>query len=194
MNISEKFDQQPWTNRLARRRDNFKIMCEHVWRESLRKGPSCHIVETGTAWDENNFEGQGLSTLVWDWVASEVGITVYSIDIRPEASQFAKKHTRKVTYLIGDSISELSKSSFANNTCLLYLDSYDWTPDLNLESSAHHLMELAAVYSSLPKDCMVVVDDRHGDMKGKHWLVESFMAKVGVPPVFRNHQIGWIKP
>ncbi len=177
---------------LARRRLNFRHMAEHVSQFG-----QCFIVETGTAWDEENWDGQGQSTRVFDWVAEFLKrgkTSVVSIDIRKEASDYARKHTQNVDYIIGDSVSTLSKFQFPEQIGLLYLDSFDWTQDLNLQSAFHHMMELATVWAKLPSGCMVVVDDRHGDGKGKHWAVEGFMQTLGIEPAFKNHQMGWIKP
>lgn len=197
MGLSEDFNAQPWASRLARRKDNFLRMLLHF--ESFYSYTSVEkpiIVETGTAHDEDNFEGQGQSTLIFDWFAStrHEPPPVISIDLRPQASEIASKYTTFVNYMVGDSIHALdSLREVHKDIGLLYLDSYDWSPELNLESAWHHMAELTTVWSSLPAGCMVVVDDRHGDMKGKHWMVEAFMQKVGAEVAFKNHQVGWVK-
>lgn len=191
MNISELFDQESKFKRLARRRENFKVMCAHA-----AKNEDSYIVETGTAWDPDNWEGQGQSTLVWDWLLRECPkLNAVSIDIREEASAYAKKQTTRVEFLIGDSPVVLNTlpDRILTRTSVLYLDSFDWTPELNLQSSIHHLGELCAVWAKLPLGCMIVVDDRHGNDAGKHLMVEAFMTCLKYKPVFKNHQIGWIK-
>lgn len=186
----EEFEAQPWASRLLTRKKNFWTMIDHVQRSGCA---SPVIIETGTAWDMDNFEGQGQSTLVWDWAAERISGQVISIDIRQEGIDVAKQQTKNVAYLCGNSIQILPKIANISSAALLYLDSYDWTPELNLESAMHHMMELAGVYAKLPAGCMIVVDDRHGNMKGKHWVVEAFFDQLDVKPVFKNHQIGWIK-
>lgn len=193
MNISQRFDRQPWSNRLGRRGSNFKMMCEHAASK-----PGSYIVETGTAWDPNNFEYQGQSSLIWDWLLhDEAGATLktISIDIRPEASDYAKKHCSKVDFKIGDSPRVLNSlpKSIVENISVLYLDSFDWSDELNLLSAMHHLVELTSVWAALPGGCLIAVDDRHGDERGKHWLVEKYMTLLGYETCFKNHQIGWIK-
>lgn len=191
MNIGSEFDKQPWAARLLRRGPNFKRMCEHA-----ANSPYSNIIETGTAWDPDNFEGQGQSTLVWDWLLNQIDtVKCISVDIREEASNYAREHASKVEFLIGDSPKVLNSLPFKTlQSCsVLYLDSFDWTPELNLQSSLHHLGELTSVWALLPKGCLICVDDRHGNGKGKHVLVESYMTCLGYTPVFKNCQIGWIK-
>lgn len=190
MTISDKLIAQTWFRRLGRRGPNFKTMLEHV--EKFSYG---YIVETGTAHDQDNFEGQGQSTLIWDWFIGEAGknIKAVSIDIRQEGIDIAKKQTKHVQYFCGDATKVLFDFKSPQDICLLYLDSMDWTPQLNLESAAQHFFELASVWALLSPGTMIVVDDRHGEMQGKHWMVEEYMKVLKIKPVFKNHQIGWIK-
>lgn len=189
MTISEAFNEQPWAQRLGRRGKNFHQMLKHI--ENI---PNALVIETGTAWDKDNFEGQGQSTLIWDWACSlKSDLTVISIDIRQEGIDVAKQQTKHVKYICGDSVSTLNSLSEKGAVSLLYLDSFDWSKEMNFISSFHHMQELATVWAHLPKGCMIAVDDRHGEAKGKHWMVEAYMMQLGYEPVFKNHQIGWIK-
>ncbi len=165
-------------------------MIEHL----LNSDKGC-IIETGTAWDKDNWEGQGQSTLIWDWICGRTKHEAYSIDLNPEAAKHALDHTMNVELITGDSVKTLSSMAdrILENCVLLYLDSYDWSPEANLDSAFHHMAELTCVWSKLPAGCMIVVDDRHGDMKGKHFMVELFMDKLGIKPVFKDYQIGWVK-
>lgn len=191
MNILEKFKAQSFYPRLGRRGPNFALMVQHVLEIEGRST----ILETGCAWDKDNYEGQGQSTLLWDWLAGEmVGLNVVSIDITEASVKSAKEQTTRVNYILGNSIIELSKFEDPEDIALLYLDAYDWTPEMNLESAAHHLMELTGIFARLRPGTMVVVDDRHGEFKGKHWMVEEYFKQLKVKPVFKNYQIGWILP
>lgn len=201
MNILERFDQDERFKRLARRRSNFRAMVGHVYNKYREHG-AVGIIETGSAWDTGNWEGQGQSTLIWDWLIEQVGgsnaqIDCTSIDVRQESVDNSKAQTKFVEYICGDAVAEIAKLNSAHftNVFLLYLDSYDWTPQLNIESAFHHMAELTACYRLLPPGCMVVVDDRHGDEQGKHFMVEAFFSHyLKLNPVFKNHQIGFIKP
>ena len=198
--ITDLFDAEARFLKLHRRRSNFRRMVEHaVWyAESAGK---CHIIETGCAWDTGNWEWQGQSTLVWDWLIKtrpDLDITCHSIDITPNSVANSKAQTQHVRYTCGESVFTLAtlKTSEIQKCGLLYLDSFDWLADgsNNMQCAFHHVAELAAVYRDLTDSCMIVVDDRHGPEKGKHWMVEGFMSHyLNQPIAFKNHQIGWIK-
>ena len=194
--ILEKFDADPRFQRLARRKDNFRLMCEHILKSS-EKGKS-QILETGCAWDTDNWEHHGQSTLIWDWlIEQEPKVNCLSIDITPTSIESSKKQTKYVDLICSDSVVAINELDEEYFSCisLVYLDSYDWCPEKNLESSFHHLAELAACWRFLPSGCLIVVDDRHGDGQGKHWMVEHFLSDyLKIKPVFKNHQIGWLKP
>lgn len=178
-------------------------MCEHAVLFA-EKHTKCQIIETGSAWDKDNWEGQGQSTLIWNWLLDKTACEPYfmralSIDITPTSTENAKQQAKRVDFVCADSVKTLNNLHTTHPDALpfcglLYLDSYDWSEEMNLESSFHHMAELATCWESLPSGCMIVVDDRHGEMAGKHWLVDAFMKKLGITPVFKNHQIGWIKP
>lgn len=196
MTISEEFKKQDWYPRLRRRGPSFDIMVTHAMH-FLKTHGLCTIIETGCARNEDNWEGDGHSTYIWDWlVKKDERFKAHSIDIQQDSIDISKKKTTNVIYHLGDSVKTLMDMPKGEIiTCgLLYLDSFDWAPNINMESSFHHMMELAAVWRDLPPGCLVAVDDRKGDMQGKHWMVGLFMEHIGLKPIFRNVQIGWIKP
>jgi len=189
--------RHPFANRLFRRLDGFLQMADHIeWAYSV--AGLNQIIETGTARVAGNWEGDGQSTLIWDYFASILGeLKVTSIDLDPRAARIAKDQvTNRVEFIVGDSVEVLSKMSKEklNKTCLLYLDSYDWSPELQAESSGHHLKELMAVYEHLPGGCLIVVDDCHSPTQGKHTEVKRFFEGLGIPPQFVGYQSGWTKP
>lgn len=177
--------------RLGKRLPSFELMVRH-----LKSNPGGYIIETGTARGPESWEGDGQSTLIWDAMVNVSMQQPISIDIHQGAVDNASQQTRYVQYICGDSVKTLA--SFSADTLkkcrLLYLDSFDWSPALNMESAFHHLAELATVYASLSSGCMIVVDDRHDDHLGKHHQVEYFFKKLGLEPIFVGYQIGWIKP
>ncbi len=200
MSILNKFDENPLFKRLGRRGQNFRKMVEHVdyhVNVTRPEGRQLFIIETGTAWCKDNWEYQGQSTLIWDWLCAQQNETLscISIDLLQEHIDIAKAQTKYIQYKVGDSVKTLSQidKNILQSTYLLYLDSFDWQESINMQSAFHHIIELVAVYSSLPSGCMIAVDDRHGDGQGKHWFVEAFMTHIGLEPVFKNHQIGWVK-
>lgn len=182
----------PQFHRLGPRQDGFLKAFEHI--SYFKSGL---IIETGSMRIEDNWEGDGQSTLLWDWLARKAPtIGVLSIDIDPLVTSFGTSKAPNVTFHNADSVQTLSEipKETADHIILLYLDSFNWSPELHLDSSFHHLCELAAIYANLPSGCMIMVDDRHTERMGKHFMVEMFFGKLGVDPVYKGYQIAWIKP
>lgn len=159
------------------------------------------IIETGTAYIKDCWSGHGQSTLVWDWLIRESRkrdrfLAAVSIDLNPEGIKAAAEQTEFVSYRCGDSVKILAEiePDLLSQCALLYLDSFDWQPHCAVESSFHHLAELAAVWRLLPSGCMIAVDDRHSSTAGKHLFVAQFMVQLGIKPAFAESQIGWVKP
>ena len=193
--LQGKLRTHPNFERLQHRKEGFEIMAAHVEREYSRGRDI--IIETGTARQFNNWEGDGQSTLIWDFFTRILtSLAVLSIDINDEAVFNASiQVSNKVKFCIGDSLKvlpELSDSVLAR-TSLLYLDSFDWTPELQEASSEHHLKELLAVWERLPIGTLVVVDDCHSKTQGKHTAVAAFFVQQNIQPLFVGYQTGWIK-
>jgi len=190
--LSEKFMSLPEYKRLQHRQMGFLFMLEH-----LDQHDGGLIIETGTARAKDAWEGDGQSTLIWDWVISEKpGYKAISLDISAESCKAAREQVKKVNVVETESLSFLNKMSEDDlkDLRLLYLDSFDWSEELHLKSSFHHFCELASVWRLLPSGCMIAVDDRHSEEMGKHMMVMFFMQKLGIPVAFKYYQIGWIKP
>lgn len=190
-----KFVEQPFFEKLGARKDGFKFIVEHLCKQ---EGPT-YIIETGTARIKDNWNGDGQSTLIWDWCidnqGSEQDLCAYSIDLKQEYVDIAKQQTKNVRYICGDSLKALSEMDPAilKQTKLLYLDSFDWSPDMHMESAFHHMCEFATVWSSLPEGCLVVVDDCHSVQQGKHVMVQYYFAKLSKLPAFSGYQTAWLK-
>jgi len=160
------------------------------------------IVETGCARQENNYEGDGLSTLLFDKYINEYGGYLAAVDISPVSIQFALSHMvcPRTKIVQSDSVDFLKML----NTDLqhdrvkidfLYLDSFDWTEQLQVESATHHLKELEAIMPSLKPGALIGVDDnwKIGNTRvGKGWMVLDYLASLGMRPVFDGYQIFWI--
>ena len=151
------------------------------------------IIETGSLRTENDWNGNGQSTLIWDWLIEKLGGECHSIDINPEVSEFAKKHTKFAKIINKDSILALRNSTLASVCDLLYLDSYDWSEQSKIESPLHHIGELAATWGRLPSGCIVAVDDCHSENFGKHVMVKAFFEYVGKAPTHSGYITVWEK-
>ena len=155
------------------------------------------IIETGTYREENNYAGDGCSTLLFDkFIECNKGGTVISIDIDPKACALAKNNTKYTQVICGDSVETLALLD--TKVDLLYLDSYniqdwynDWAP------AAHHLKELFAAKNLLASSAtLIVVDDNltapDGRRLGKGRLIYELMDSLGIDPIFDEYQIGWV--
>ena len=179
---------------LGSRGETFGKIFEHLDGCIGFKAPV--IVETGTYREENNYTGDGCSTLLFDNYAKERDGTVISIDIDPEACKLSRENTGDNTEVIcGDSVEELA--GLTGRADLLYLDSYNienWMEDW--ASSAHHLKELFAAKSIIKPGTLIVVDDNimttDGIRLGKGRLIYEIMDAIGIEPYFDEYQIGWI--
>jgi len=153
------------------------------------------IIETGTYREENNFTGDGCSTLLFDNYVNDRGGNVISIDIDPKACALASANTSNLTEVIeSDSVEFLG--TLRGNVTLLYLDSYniqnwqdDWAP------AAHHLKELFAAKDIIQHDTLIVIDDNikhEGKRLGKGRLVYELMESLGIEPFLDDYQVGWV--
>ena len=176
--------------RLGKRRDSFDTMFTFLGEF---KYPT--IVETGTYREQNNYEGDGCSTLLFDKYIECYGGNLISIDIDPKACQLARNATTEALVIQRDSVEALGEMEGRVN--LLYLDSYnidDWNNDW--APAAHHLKELFAAKNIILPGTLVVVDDNilttKGNLIGKGRLIYELMESLGIEPLIFGYQIGWI--
>lgn len=176
--------------RLGKRRDSFDTMFTFL---GGFKYPT--IVETGTYREQNNYEGDGCSTLLFDKYVECHGGNLISIDIDPKACQLSRSATTEALVIERDSVEALGEMEGRVN--LLYLDSFnidnwsnDWAP------AAHHLKELFAAKNIILPGTLIVVDDNiltnKGNLIGKGRLIYELMESLGIEPLFFGYQIGWI--
>lgn len=173
----------------GKREASFRLMFDH-----LKTIDSPLIIETGCARWENNFEGDGMSTLLFDQYIFQNGGTLYSIDITQEHIDFARSQIKcsNSNLICSDSIIWLY--NFAKTTekkiDLLYLDSYDLDFNNPHPSSLHHIMELAAIMPALSEKTMVCVDDNLSYC-GKGHYVDIFMKTINAKKVYDGYQWIW---
>jgi hypothetical protein len=176
--------------RLKNRSEGFQKIFEYL---TDKKNPI--IVETGTYREEDNYEGDGCSTLLFDSFVDYHGGSVLSIDIDPKACELAKENTCFTEVIESDSVEFLG--TLEGKVDLLYLDSYnianwndDWAP------AAHHLKELFAAKNCIKDGTLIVVDDNltasDGKRVGKGRLIYELMESLGIEPYFDGYQVSWI--
>ena len=164
------------SNNLAGRSGSFKKIFKYLDKLKCKE---VFIVETGCYREENNYDGDGCSTLLFDNYVKHRGGNVIAIDINPEACKLARDNTSKqVEVICGDSVEELGY--LEGKVDLLYLDSFnitDWGNDW--ESSSHHLKELFAAKNIIKPETLIVVDDNlraaDGRLLGKGRLIGELM-------------------
>ena len=142
-------------------------------------------------------DGDGHSSMLWDWIICQTGGGFYTIDIDPENSQYTQpllsKNGKAITM---ESLKFFSTSKFLHPIDLLYLDSMDWMGQLydKMLSSLHHVGELAAAWKYIAAGGIIAVDDCYGPLEGKHALVECFFNMLEVSPFMTGPIYAWQKP
>lgn len=129
-----------------------------------RAGEAPTIVETGTARAKGGaHETDGWSTVAWAWSASQLGGTVYTVDLDPVALDVCRGLTKHwcdcVNYVHSDSVEFLIafETTYKRKIDLLYLDSLDY--DEPERSEAHCLAEARAALPHLARQCLILIDD-----------------------------------
>ncbi|CDR33137.1 class I SAM-dependent methyltransferase [Criblamydia sequanensis] len=150
------------------------------------------LVETGTARNgDQNFWGDGGSTIIFaDW-ASKNNALLHSVDISPLAIQYAKAasapYKDNIQFTVGDSITFLK--NFNKPIDFLYLDSFDFELDNPFPSQNHHLKELIAAYSKLHDKTVIMIDDCDLPHGGKGKLAIEFLTKKGWIVLHSGYQV-----
>ena len=176
---------------LGGRKDGFDFIFDYL--KSLGR-PAC-IIETGTYREENNYTGDGCSTLLFDNYVHHHGGTLLSIDIDPQACELARSNTKHAEIIQSDSVEYLG---LLDGKCdLLYLDSYnitDWNDDW--APASHHHKELFAAKNIITAGTLIVIDDNiitpYNKRLGKGRLVYELMDALEIEPVIDGYQVGWI--
>lgn len=162
-----------------------------------RKNPV--IIETGTYREQDNYSGDGCSTLLFDnFIDLHCGGNgqLISVDIDPNACTLARDNTKHADVICSDSVEFLG--TLYGNVDLLYLDSYnitDWGNDW--EAASHHLKELFAAKNIIAPGTMIVVDDNiifNNKRMGKGRLIYELMDALDIEPFIDEYQVGWIWP
>ena len=177
------------------RQNGFRLMVD-----AMSKLESPLIVETGCARQENNFQGDGMSTLIWDAVANRTNGKVISVDLNPAAAAFAQSNVGpRATVYNADSVVflrdlEADLINTGKTIDLLYLDSYDFDGENPHPSSLHHIFELLSIKQGLRPGSLIAVDDNfehNGQWMGKGAYVAQWMANVNKKMVYRGYQWIW---
>jgi hypothetical protein len=176
--------------RTGTRQAGFRLMLDH-----LKSIDNPLIIETGCARAENNLEGDGWSSVIWDRYVVENTGSAYSVDISAEHVEFTRNKVQKLNVVLSDSIKYLHEKSKEDISIdLLYLDSYDYTVGEEHNSAMHHIHELACITSKISPGGLVAVDDcwiAGGRREGKGKYVFDFMNSLGKELIYDGYQMIW---
>jgi hypothetical protein len=175
---------------LGHRAQAFAAITEYL--ESF--GRDVTIVETGCLRQENNWAGDGQSTLVWDAFVNYQGGQVWSVDIDAKAVQLAQSLTSDKTIVKrSDSVAFLTYLALKSGLMadFLYLDSFDIDWAHPVPSQEHHERELEAALPMLRSGSVVAVDDNQPHA-GKGYLVGRYAQAEGWPVLVDTYVRAWI--
>lgn len=172
----------------TRRYEAFKLICEHL----ISLGRPVKIVETGCVRAKDNWHGDGQSTVIWDWVISQVGGRATSIDLDPQACETAIRLAPAAKVICGDSVENLMYLTDKSEIDFLYLDSMDW--DGTAKPALHHLDELAVCWDHLKPGTIIAIDDCLEDGRGKAQMIRPRLDKAGILPILDSYITIWRKP
>lgn len=190
MDFIETFDHN-FAPKLAGRASTFRS----VVREALTVGAT-RFVETGCTRKENNWDGDGQSTLIWDALAAHKGGAFSTVDISKEATDLARKLCPNANVSTGDSVKFLQK--YTGMIDVLYLDSYDLDASKPHDAALHAMFELTAAMRNLHKNSIVFVDDSPmhvgSHIGGKGLYVAQYFKQMGIYPFTTGYQAAWLMP
>lgn len=134
------------------------------------------IVETGLVRTADLWEGDGMSTVVWESWAAEHGGRFWGVDIDPKAVASAESLAPAGVYAAADSVYFLT--DFGQPIDLLYLDSHDYPdgPLRDIYGGKDDIAEAIRILNRMGEDEIVA---RHGDLilpSQEHCAAEVFAA------------------
>lgn len=167
----------PFRYDFRKRRDTFKRTLE-----LLDASQATTIIETGTSREGlHGAKSNGAATIVFGKWAQLNGAFVHSVDISEQSVAAAQKEVDaqrlqdSVEIHLSDSIAFLR--DFEEKVDFLYLDSYDYSDDVEVQrkSQEHHLEEFKAIEQQLHEKSIVLIDDCGLPNGGKGKLVVEYM-------------------
>ncbi len=154
------------------------------------------LIETGTSREGlKGVKSQGAASIVFGKWAKENEAILHSVDISEESIRVAKmeievqKLDKYVELHLSDSVEFLT--NFKEKVDLLYLDSYDYSEDVEVQkkSQEHHLKEFKAIENQLHKNSIVLIDDCKLPGGGKGKTVIAYMQTKGWQILIEKYQV-----
>jgi hypothetical protein len=173
-------------DKLSHRANAFNIITSKL--EELNR--PVIIIETGCSRYSDSWHGDGNSTVIWDNFVSNFGGEVYSVDIDPNATIYAKTLVSdKTTIFTSDSVEWLKGLNLYAD--LLYLDSYDIDWNNPEPSMKHHENELKSSMHIIKPGSIVAVDDNLENV-GKGYMVEQIAKDLGWTTIVNEYIKAWV--
>jgi len=154
------------------------------------------IIETGTSRDGlRGARSQGAATIVFGKWAQKNNAFMHSVDISKDSVDVAQHEVdtlglnKNVQIHLSDSIEFLK--NFNQEVDFLYLDSYDYSedPEVQLKSQHHHLYEFKAIERMLHKNTIVLIDDCDLPGGGKGKLAIEYMLANSWAVILKRYQV-----
>ncbi len=164
--------------------------------ELLNERQARVMIETGTSRNGlRNAKSDGAATIVFGKWAKLNNAFLHSVDINEESTNAAQKEVyaqdlqEYVKIHLSDSLAFLER--FDENVDFLYLDSYDYSndPEVQLKSQTHHLKEFKIIENRLHEKTIVLIDDCRLPNGGKGKLVVDYMVKKDWKILMNEYQI-----
>lgn len=164
--------------------------------ELLEKIGAKTIIETGTSREGlKGAKSNGAATIVFGKWAKENDAMVHSVDINIESVKNAQLEVDKQglskSVKIYHSDSLIFLNDFKEKVDFLYLDSYDYSSDLEVQrkSQEHHLKEFIAIENQLHEQSIVLIDDCDLPNGGKGKSVIAYMIKKDWKVLIESYQV-----
>ncbi len=154
------------------------------------------IIETGTSRQGlRGAKGDGASTIVFGKWAKENKAKMHSVDINETSVNEARKEVMQqklsdaVEVHLSDSLEFLK--SVTEPVDFLYLDSYDYSADVEVQkkSQEHHLLEFKAIENQLHDQSIVLIDDCKLPNGGKGKTAIAYMKQNGWKVLLNKYQV-----
>lgn len=190
------FFETVFAAKLGKRADGFAAMLRAL--EGLQTSHSV-IVESGTMRAYDNFEGDGMSTLIFDTFVSATGGEVWTCDVEPIGASLTRTlcgpQTFSVTCEAVDFLRSFSRAS-AEQIHLLYLDSLDLDVVTGDNSAQVAYQEYIAALPRLKSGSIIAIDDvDHNDVRdlkgGKGRILVPELEKRDYKCLYRGYQSVW---
>lgn len=181
----------PFRHDFRKRRDTFKRTLDLL--DSVKAKT---IIETGTSREGlHGAKSNGAATIVFGKWAKLNNAFLHSVDISENSVTAAQAEVDRqglqthVKIHLSDSLAFLD--DFKEQVDFLYLDSYDYSNDIEVQkkSQEHHLKEFIAIEAQLHDNSLVLIDDCDLPNGGKGKMVVEYMLKKDWKILMNEYQI-----